>query len=311
MGHHPMGEGVDPNPRFVAEKLVDPSALVMGSTAENLHDRFPQLTKERADALRRRQPGQAAPRPTPTARSSPTWCRSPPARPSTAGAWPPATSRPGPAPPSRTWPRCKTPFRPHGRVTAGNAAGLNDGATACLLAAAEAAEELGLPVKMRLVGYAFAGVEPEVMGVGPIPATEKALAQAGLTHRRHRPVRAQRGVRRAGAGLPRPLRHRRRRPAGQPVRRRDRHRPPAGLLRRAADDPAGPPVRRAPRGPLRPDRHVRRHRHGRHRHLGEPALRRRRDGDSDIDRQPSPTRSSPRPSSGYLDVPGRGQARSR
>src|SRR6185295_17501138 len=51
MGHHPMGEGVDPNPRIVAEKLVDPSALVMGSTAENLHDRFPHLTKQRADAF--------------------------------------------------------------------------------------------------------------------------------------------------------------------------------------------------------------------------------------------------------------------
>src|SRR5689334_23451157 len=51
MGHHPMGEGVDPNPRIVAEKLVDPSALVMGSTAENLHDRFPQLTKERSDTF--------------------------------------------------------------------------------------------------------------------------------------------------------------------------------------------------------------------------------------------------------------------
>src|SRR6202167_4879214 len=48
MGHHPMGEGVDPNPRFVSEQLVDTSALVMGSTAENLHDRFPHLTRERA-----------------------------------------------------------------------------------------------------------------------------------------------------------------------------------------------------------------------------------------------------------------------
>src|ERR671911_2472990 len=51
MGRHPMGEGVDPNPRIVAEKLVDPSALVMGATAENLHDRLPQVTKERADAF--------------------------------------------------------------------------------------------------------------------------------------------------------------------------------------------------------------------------------------------------------------------
>src|SRR4029079_1110787 len=49
MGRHPMGEGGDPNPRILAEKLVDPSALVMGSTAENLHDRVPGVTKERAD----------------------------------------------------------------------------------------------------------------------------------------------------------------------------------------------------------------------------------------------------------------------
>ncbi len=75
----------------------------------------------------------------------------------------------------------KTPFRPHGRVTAGNAAGINDGATACLLADEETARELGLPVKMRLVAYSFVGVEPEVMGAGPIPSTEKALKQAGLT----------------------------------------------------------------------------------------------------------------------------------
>jgi acetyl-CoA acyltransferase len=57
---------------------------------------------------------------------------------------------------------------------------LNDGATAALLASADAAAELGLPVKMRLVSYAFAGVEPEVMGIGPVPATEKALKNAGL-----------------------------------------------------------------------------------------------------------------------------------
>ena len=66
-------------------------------------------------------------------------------------------------------------------MTPGNAAGLNDGATACLVAAESVAAELGLPVAMRLVSYAFAGVDPEVMGVGPIPATEKALAQAGLS----------------------------------------------------------------------------------------------------------------------------------
>src|SRR4030095_5216132 len=51
MGRHPMGEGVDPNPRILSEKIVAPSALSMGATAENLHDRFPHLTKERADAF--------------------------------------------------------------------------------------------------------------------------------------------------------------------------------------------------------------------------------------------------------------------
>ena len=68
----------------------------------------------------------------------------------------------------------KTPFRPHGHVTAGNSAGLNDGATGCVLAAEDVAAELGLPARMRLVDFSFAGVDPEVMGIGPIPATENA-----------------------------------------------------------------------------------------------------------------------------------------
>ena len=68
-----------------------------------------------------------------------------------------------------------TPFRPGGRVTAGNSAGLTDGATACILAAEETAAELGLRPRMRLVSYSFAGVEPELMGLGPVPATRRAL----------------------------------------------------------------------------------------------------------------------------------------
>ena len=106
----------------------------------------------------------------------------------------------------------KTPFRPHGNVTAGNAAGLNDGATACILASASAAQELGLTAKMRLVSYAFVGVEPEVMGIGPVPAAEKALRQAGLTIDDIGLFELNEGLRRAGAGLPRAFRHRRRRP---------------------------------------------------------------------------------------------------
>jgi len=179
MGRHPMGEGVDPNPRIIAEKLVDPSALVMGSTAENLHDRAPDITKERADrfALASQQK---------TAKAYANGKLQPDlvtvATRDTEAGWGLATVDEAPRETSlEKLATLKTPFRPHGRVTAGNAAGLNDGATACLLAAADVAEELALPVAMRLVSYAFAGVEPEVMGVGPIPSTERALRSAGLS----------------------------------------------------------------------------------------------------------------------------------
>src|SRR5215207_4969988 len=180
MSHHPMGEGIDPNPRFLAEHLVDPSALVMGQTAENLHDRFPHLTKERADAFaaasqaklaKAYADGKVQPDLVPVAIRSAEL------------GWGLATADQPPRPGTTVEDLAglKTPFRSHGRVTAGNSAGLNDGATACLLAAADAAEELGLAAKMRLVSYSFAGVEPEFMGVGPVPATDKALAQAGLS----------------------------------------------------------------------------------------------------------------------------------
>ncbi|SEE92122.1 thiolase family protein [Jiangella alba] len=180
MGRHPMGEGVDPNPRILAEKLVDPSALVMGSTAENLHDRFPHLTKERADAFAAASQakyaaalaaGQVQPDLVPVATRS------------VEQGWGLATADEPPRPGTSAGDLAglKTPFRPHGRVTAGNAAGLNDGATAALLVSDDAAAEFGLTAKMRLVSYSFAGVEPEVMGVGPVPATEKALARAGLS----------------------------------------------------------------------------------------------------------------------------------
>jgi acetyl-CoA C-acetyltransferase len=75
----------------------------------------------------------------------------------------------------------KPVFRPDGRVTAGNSSGINDGAAGCLIAAEEVAAELGLTARMRLVDYQFAGVEPEFMGFGPVPATEKLLARQGLT----------------------------------------------------------------------------------------------------------------------------------
>jgi acetyl-CoA acyltransferase len=180
MGRHPMGEGVDPNPRFVAEKLVDSSALVMGQTAENLHDRFPKLTRDRADAYAANSQARYA-KALAEGRISPDLVTV--ATRSAELGWGLA-SRDEPPRPGTTvedLAGLRTPFRPHGRVTAGNSAGLNDGATGCIVAAEETAAELGLPVRMRLVGYAFAGVEPEVMGVGPVPATERALARAGLT----------------------------------------------------------------------------------------------------------------------------------
>jgi acetyl-CoA acyltransferase len=179
MGRHPMGADVDFNPRFVAERLVDESAVTMGATAENLHDRYAHLTKHEADAYAVRSQHRAAAawrngviRETVTSMSV-----------FTDEGWRladhdeflrPDTSMEGLA----TLP---TPFRAGGRVTAGNSAGLTDGATACILGERAAVEELGLTPRMRLVGYAFAGVEPELMGIGPIPATKRVLAQAGLT----------------------------------------------------------------------------------------------------------------------------------
>ena len=179
MGHHPMGEDVDFNPRFVSERLIDESAAVMGNTAENLHDLFPAITKERADAFAVQSQQRAA------------------------DAWQNGVMRETVVPltvfsddgwkladrdeflrPDTTMEalaQLKPAFRAGGRVTAGNSAGLTDGATAAFLAAEDTVQELGLTPKLRLVGYAYAGVEPHLMGIGPVPATKRVLAQAGIT----------------------------------------------------------------------------------------------------------------------------------
>ena len=179
MGNHPMGEGMDPNPRYLAERIVEQDALAMGATAERLHDRFPQLTKERADRYAMNSQVKTAKAYTegkiqrdliPTA-----------ARSAELG-WTVATADEAPRPQTTMegLAGLKTPFRPAGRVTPGNSSGLNDGATAALLASEEKALELGLTIKAKMVTYAFAGVEPEIMGYGPVPSTLKALKQAGL-----------------------------------------------------------------------------------------------------------------------------------
>src|SRR6185312_15738874 len=160
---------VDSNPRIISERLVDESALSMGMTAENLHDRFPRLTKERADAYaaasqekyaKALADGRIQPDLVPVAvrgglesQAGPGWSLAT------------ADEPPRPGTTLEALAALKTPFRVRGRVTA----------------AEDVARELGLPVGMRLVSYAFTGVEPEVMGFGPVPATEKALASAGLS----------------------------------------------------------------------------------------------------------------------------------
>jgi len=179
MGNHPMGDGMDPNPRYLAEKIVDNDALQMGATAERLHDKFPHLTKERADkyALASQQKTAAA-----YAANKIQPDLIPVATRSVELGWGMATVDEPPRPQTtlEALAALKTPFRPAGRVTAGNAAGLNDGATAAILASESKAKELNLSIKAKMVSFAFAGVEPEIMGYGPVPSTIKALKKAGL-----------------------------------------------------------------------------------------------------------------------------------
>ena len=181
MGHHPMGEDVDFNPRFVAERLIDESAAVMGQTAENLHDAFPHLTRDDADRYAAESQRRAA-----DAWNDPAGVYARTVVPMsvfTDDGWTvaardeflrPDTTLEGLA-------GLRTPFRAGGRVTAGNSAGLTDGATAALLASEAAAAELGLEPRMRLVGFAYAGVEPHLMGLGPVPATTRLLERESLT----------------------------------------------------------------------------------------------------------------------------------
>ena len=178
MGRHPMGFDADPNPRFLSEKLVSPDALNMGCTAEKIHDRFPALTKDRADAFAVSSQQKAA-------KAYKDNKIQPDLIPVSAGSeagWSLVSQDELMRPESTIegMQGLKTPFRAHGKVTAGNASPLTDGATVALLAGERALAKHGLKPKMKLVSFAFAGVAPEIMGIGPIPATEKALEKAGL-----------------------------------------------------------------------------------------------------------------------------------
>ena len=178
MGHHPMGAEVDFNPRLVAERLIDRSATVMGQTAENLHDELPQLTRQAADAYAFASQRKAAA----------AWDAGvmdgivlPMSVFGDAG-WTVAARDEFLRPDTTldALAALRTPFRSGGRVTAGNSAGLTDGATACVLAAEEVAHHLGLVPRMRLVGFQYVGVEPHLMGLGPVPATEQLLRRTGI-----------------------------------------------------------------------------------------------------------------------------------
>ncbi len=179
MGHHPMGATADPNPRFLTDKLVDPSAMSMGETAENLHDMFPDITKEMADEYSLHCQKKAAK----AIQSGKIGEMIVPMTVYTKNGWVVADKDEQPRPETTLegLANLRTPFRVMGRVTAGNSSGLNDGAAGALLMSMDKAEELGIEPKMEMKAFAYAGVRPEIMGIGPIPATHKALKIAGLS----------------------------------------------------------------------------------------------------------------------------------
>ncbi len=165
-----------PNPRM--KELYGTES--MGETAENIAAERPHLTREKQDAfaLRSHQCAIAAidsgkfaeeivPVPVPQKKGDPILVTT--------------DERPRRDTSMESLARLKPAFRPGGTVTAGNSSGLNDGAATVLLMSKEKAEALGLRPMARFVAAAAAGVEPRVMGYGPIPATRKALQRAGLS----------------------------------------------------------------------------------------------------------------------------------
>jgi acetyl-CoA acyltransferase len=175
MGRHPMEFAAKANPAMIEAGLLNAESLAMGFTAEILHDRLPRITKSRTDEYALQSQTRASiayeagyiqpdlvPIDTPHGLANTD-----------------EQLRPGTTLDSLA--TLGTPFRDNGRVTAGNASPLTDGATMSILAGADAVERYSLTPTMRLVSYAFAGVSPDEMGLGPIPSTEKALAKAGLS----------------------------------------------------------------------------------------------------------------------------------
>jgi acetyl-CoA acyltransferase len=179
MGHLPMGFMRDPHPK-AEEAMGGPSAFNMGMTAENIHKRFPEFTKEMADkyAMESQQKAEAAINdgkmrdmiiPIEVELEDGTMIVAD------------KDQHPRPGTNMEALATLKTPFKENGNVTAGNASGLNDGAAGLVLMSEHKARDLGLAPKMRWVASAVAAVDPTIMGIAPVPATEKVLKKAGLT----------------------------------------------------------------------------------------------------------------------------------
>jgi len=165
-----------PNPKMQAFYGTES----MGETAENLAEQYPEITRERQDAFALSSHQRAiaaidngkfaeeiAPIPVTQPKGEPIWVDT--------------DERPRRDTSMESLARLKPAFRSGGTVTAGNSSGLNDGAAALLITSKEKASELGLKPMARIVASAAAGVPPRIMGIGPVPATQKALQRAGLS----------------------------------------------------------------------------------------------------------------------------------
>ena len=179
MGHLPMGFMRDPHPRS-EQAMGGPSALNMGMTAENIHERFPELTREMVDryaAECQRKADEAIRAGKMKDMIVPLEVELEDGTRMIAD----KDQQPRPGTTTEGLKDLKTPFKENGNVTAGNASGLNDGACAVLLMSENKAKELGIKPKMRWIASAVAAVDPTIMGTAPVPATQKVLNKAGLT----------------------------------------------------------------------------------------------------------------------------------
>jgi acetyl-CoA acyltransferase len=170
MSHVPMGAGVNPNPKLL--ELYPPEMYVMGMTAERLAEMY-GITRAQSDAFALRSNQRAIA-----------------ARDRFKHEIVPITLPGGATVDTDQGPRAETTleklaalkpsFLPTGQVTAGNSSQISDGAAAVLLMSADRAQALGLKPRVRIRATAVAGVRPEIMGWGPVPATHKAMTRAGL-----------------------------------------------------------------------------------------------------------------------------------